>query len=277
MLNWIMVENPCFNRIRACTKIRLERLDWVNAWAFTFLKECIHTHTHHTHARTTTQTHAHAHAYAHTHARTHARTRNAHTHAHAHARTHTHTHHTHTHTTHTHTRTHAPHTHTHTHTHINERVWRVHRHTCPTDSWRAASTWPRRLQKRWGFPSLPSSTQLSAPQIRAQSESWEPVYLPPFSSPLSMWMARCLSETLGTAQPQKRVCDGMRRAPKKASLSLQAFLDLQVYERKECVCVCKKFEGSFSCSWPLIMWNVKIWLAKHTLVTDNASFGIVSV
>ncbi len=41
--------------------------------------------------------------------------------------------------------------------------------------------------------------------------------------------------------PEERCVIGMRRAPKKASLSLQAFLDLQVYERERvCVCVCVK-------------------------------------
>lgn len=69
----------------------------------------------------------------------------------------------------------------------------------------------------------------SQPWIRAQSESWEPVYLPLFhllsASPCE-WHAVHLSETLGTSQHQTRGLRWHAPCPKE---SIIVFLDFQVY------------------------------------------------
>ncbi len=73
------------------------------------------------------------------------------------------------------------------------------------------------------------------------------------SSPLSMWMARCLSETLGTAQPQTRGLWWHASCPKESIIvSANLFRPPGVWERES---VCKKCEGNFRCSWPFIMWK----------------------
>lgn len=97
------------------------------------------------------------------------------------------------------------------------------------------------------------------------------------SSPLSlsMWMACCLSETLGTAQHQTRGLWWHASCPKESIIVFaNVFRHPGVWRR---LCVRKTCEESFRCSWLWIRWKFESSNLNNTPVKGNVSLWIVSV